>query len=314
MSDFGHIPVLFRETIDSLEIRPDGVYADGTAGGGGHSRAIGEKLSGEGTLICTDRDIDAVEECRKRLSGLECDCTVYHTTFTSLPDILRQRGQKLDGLLLDLGVSSHQLDEAERGFSYMQQAPLDMRMDRDGALTAADIVNTYPEKALADIFFEYGEERYSRAVASAIVKRRQSSPILMTLDLVDVIKSAMPAKALREPQHPAKRVFQALRIAVNDELSQVSDLLRDIMPYMAPGGIISVITFHSLEDRIVKTAFATAENPCTCPPSFPVCVCGKKSRGRVITKKPIVAGQEELELNPRARSAKLRVFRVADDN
>ena len=298
MSDFGHIPVLFRETIDSLEIRPDGVYADGTAGGSGHSRAIGEKLSGEGTLICTDRDIDAVEECRKRLSGLECDCTVYHTTFTSLPDILRQRGQKLDGLLLDLGVSSHQLDEA----------------DRDGALTAADIVNTYPEKALADIFFEYGEERYSRAIASAIVKRRQSSPILMTLDLVDVIKSAMPAKALREPQHPAKRVFQALRIAVNDELSQVSDLLRDIMPYMAPGGIISVITFHSLEDRIVKTAFATAENPCTCPPSFPVCVCGKKSRGKVITRKPIVAGQEELELNPRARSAKLRVFRVADDN
>ena len=310
MAGFSHISVLFKETIDSLNIKPDGVYADGTAGGGGHSFAIGSHLSENGLLVCTDRDTEAIAACTARLEPLTCKKEIYHAEFRTLPEILEKRGIKLDGLLLDLGVSSHQLDSAERGFSYMNDAPLDMRMNRDDAFTAADLINTYSEQELARIFFEYGEERWSRPIAKKIVTVRQSSPINTTLELVDVIKSAMPKKALNEAQHPAKRVFQAIRIAVNQELSQVSDILSDIIPYMNPGGRIAVITFHSLEDRIVKTAFASAENPCTCPPNFPVCVCGKTSLGKVLTKKPIIPSDEEMESNPRARSSKLRVFEV----
>lgn len=310
MNEFEHIPVLFKETIESLNIRPDGIYCDGTAGGGNHSFAIGSKLSNQGTLLCTDRDMDAVNECKRKLSPLACNVEIFHTTYTSIPDILTQKGIKADGLLLDLGVSSHQLDEAERGFSYMQDAPLDMRMNREDSLTAADVVNGYSEEDLAKVFFEYGEERYSRQIASKICKIRVNEKIETTLQLSDIIKSAMPAKALREAQHPAKRVFQALRIEVNSELTQVETLLENIFPVMNSGGRIAIITFHSLEDRIVKLAFAKAEKPCTCPPSFPVCVCGKVSKGKVITRKPIVPSSEELEFNPRSRSAKLRVFEI----
>lgn len=310
MSDFSHIPVLFKETIDSLQIKPDGVYADGTAGGGGHAFAIGSRLSESGILICTDRDSEAVAACTERLEPLICRKEIYHAEFGTLPCILEKRGLKLNGLLLDLGVSSYQLDSAERGFSYMKNAPLDMRMNRDDEMTAAELINTWPEQDLANVFFEYGEERWSRQIARKIVARRQVSPVETTFDLVDIIKSAMPKKALNEAQHPAKRVFQAVRIAVNHELSQISDLLSEIMPYMNHGGRIAVITFHSLEDRIVKTAFSNAENPCTCPPDFPVCVCGKQSIGRIVTRKPITPSEEELENNARARSSKLRVFEV----
>ena len=232
MSDFSHIPVLFKETIDSLQIKPDGVYADGTAGGGGHAFAIGSRLSESGILICTDRDSEAVAACTERLEPLICRKEIYHAEFGTLPCILEKRGLKLDGLLLDLGVSSYQLDSAERGFSYMKNAPLDMRMNRDDEMTAAELINTWPEQDLANVFFEYGEERWSRQIARKIVARRQVSPVETTFDLVDIIKSAMPKKALNEAQHPAKRVFQAVRIAVNHELSQISDLLPEIMPYM----------------------------------------------------------------------------------
>ena len=310
MNGFSHVSVLLNETVENLAIKPDGIYADGTAGGGGHSFEIGRRLSQNGTLICTDRDSEAVEACKKRLETLECKKEIIHSEFRALPEILKNRGIKLDGLLLDLGVSSHQLDSYERGFSYMHDAPLDMRMNKDDAFTAAELVNTYSEQELARVFFEYGEEKWSRQIARKIVAKRNEKPFETTFELVNTIKSAMPPKALNEAQHPAKRVFQAIRIAVNGELAQISDVLAEIIPHMNHGGRICVITFHSLEDRIVKTAFVTAENPCTCPPDFPVCVCGKKSLGKVITKKPIIPSEEEINANPRSRSAKLRVFEV----
>ncbi len=306
MSDFEHIPVLFNQTIEGLAVKSDGVYADGTAGGGSHSRAVGERLSDKGRLICVDRDTEAIGACEKKLSGLKCGLTLLHTDFAKLPEYLRKNGIMLDGLLVDLGVSSHQLDTAERGFSYMADAELDMRMNRDDDFTAKDLVNSYSKEDMERIFFEYGEERYSRSVASAIAEYRKNKPIETTLELAEIIKSAMPAKALREKQHPAKRVFQAIRIEVNDELKQISDLLDGIMPLMNSGGRICVITFHSLEDRIVKTAFAKAQNPCTCPPDFPVCVCGKKSLGKAL--KPITPDGAEIERNPRSRSSRLRIF------
>lgn len=292
------------EIIEALNVKPDGVYADGTAGGGGHSRAIGQLLSEKGTMICNDRDEDALTVCEERLSDLSCHLRLIRGTFS---DLVKNAGVPFDGVLLDLGVSSYQLDCAERGFSYMQDAPLDMRMNRDDTLSAKDVVNEWSEAELTRIFFEYGEERYSRRIASEIVKYRATKPIETTLELVDIIKGSLPKAALKEKQHPAKRVFQAIRIAVNDELEQIRLALDSLVENMNDGGRIAVLTFHSLEDRIVKTAFARYERPCTCPPEFPICTCGKKSLGKVIVK-GISPSPEEIEQNPRSRSTRLRVF------
>ncbi len=303
---FEHVPVLLEESITGLNIKKDGVYADGTAGGGNHSLRIGQSLSSNGHLICVDRDIEAIGACRDKLGSLDCTLTLLHDTFCGLPQYLSENGLMLDGLLVDLGVSSHQLDTADRGFSYMVDADLDMRMNKDDVFDAKQLVNTYSKEQLERVFFEYGEERYSRPIASAIIKRRTEKPIQTTLELVDIIKKAMPAKALREKQHPAKRVFQAIRIEVNDELKQIDRLLHEIFPYINPNGRICVITFHSLEDKLVKHIFSKAEKPCTCPPDFPICVCGKKSLGTA--EKVILPTEEEISRNPRSRSAKLRIF------
>ena len=302
--EFKHISIMVPEIIEALNIKPDGVYADGTAGGGGHSRAIGQLLSENGTLICNDRDKDALTVCETRLKDLPCNLRLIRGTFS---DLATNAGIPFDGVLLDLGVSSYQLDCAERGFSYMQDAPLDMRMNRDDKISAKDVVNQWSESELTRIFFEYGDERYSRRIASEIVKYRAKKPIETTLELVDIIKSSLPKAALKEKQHPAKRVFQAVRIAVNDELEQVRLALDSLVENMNDGGRIAVLTFHSLEDRIVKTAFARYERPCTCPPEFPVCTCGKKSLGKVIVK-GISPSPAEIEENPRSRSTRLRVF------
>ncbi len=290
--EFSHIPVLLQETVTGLCIKPDGVYVDGTAGGGNHSFAIGSKLSSSGLLICTDRDGDAIAACEKKLKPLACRKEILRSSFNRIPDILAERNLKADGLLVDLGVSSHQLDESSRGFSYMQDGPLDMRMDASGGLSAADLIRESSQRELERIFFEYGEERYSKRIAAAIVERREVSPISTTLELAEMIKRAMPQSAVRkEKQHPAK--------------------LEKVVGHMAPGGRIAVITFHSLEDRIVKNAFRRFEHPCTCPPDFPVCVCGKKPLGRAVGK-CILPTKREIEQNPRSRSAKLRIFEVAD--
>ncbi len=302
-----HIPVLLKETIEALNIDPHGLYVDGTLGRGGHSRAILEKLT-DGRLIAIDRDQTAIDDCRRRLCEFNDKITYVHGNFRDIKSILNDAGDaQVDGMLFDLGVSSPQLDEAERGFSYMHDAPLDMRMDKTATVTAKDVVNTWPEDELRRIFFEYGEERYATRIAAGIVRRRKEAPIETTFELVDAIKSSMPAQALREKQHPAKRTFQAIRIAVNDELDSISDMLSDAADCLKSGGRIAVISFHSLEDRIVKNLFNSKEKGCTCPPDFPVCVCGFKQTMKVITRKPIVAGKKELEINPRARSAKLRV-------
>lgn len=302
-----HIPVLLKETIEALNIDPHGLYVDGTLGRGGHSRAILEKLT-DGRLIAIDRDQTAIDDCRRRLCEFNDKITYVHGNFRDIKSILNDAGDaQVDGMLFDLGVSSPQLDEAERGFSYMHDAPLDMRMDKTATVTAKDVVNTWPEDELRRIFFEYGEERYAARIAAGIVRRRKEAPIETTFELVDAIKSSMPAQALREKQHPAKRTFQAIRIAVNDELDSISDMLSDAADCLKSGGRIAVISFHSLEDRIVKNLFNSKEKGCTCPPDFPVCVCGFKQTMKVITRKPIVAGKKELEINPRARSAKLRV-------
>lgn len=301
---YQHRSIMVEEVLEALRIRPDGVYADGTAGGGGHSLAIGQRLSANGVLICNDRDEDAQKACRERLCGLSCDVRMIRGNFSDLPE---HAGVTFDGVLLDLGVSSYQLDCAERGFSYMKDAPLDMRMNRSDPLTAKEILNEWTEAELTRIFFEYGEERYSRRIASAIVKRRQERPLETTLELSDLIRNAVPKSSLKEKQHPAKRVFQAIRIAVNDELGQVQTALDRIVESMNDGGRIVVLTFHSLEDRIVKNAFARYEKPCTCPPEFPVCVCGKKPLGKVLVK-GVPPSDREIEENPRARSTRMRVF------
>ena len=305
--EFSHKSVLLWECIDALNIRPNGIYLDGTLGGGGHSLEICRRLT-TGRLIGVDRDEVALEAAKKRLSRHARKVTLVHDNFENIALILDALNlDKIDGMLFDLGVSSPQLDDGSRGFSYMADAPLDMRMDQGSSLTAYEIVNNYPKDELRRILYEYGEERYAPQIAAAIERVRSDRPIETTLELVDIIKSAMPERALREKQHPAKRSFQAIRIAVNDELGAVSRMMRASIDHLNPGGRLAVITFHSLEDRIVKNAMAEAAKGCTCPPSFPVCVCGRTPKVQVLTKKPIIATMEEVRENPRARSAKLRV-------
>ena len=307
MSEFHHVSVLLDECIEALNIQPDGIYVDGTLGGAGHSFHIAEKLT-TGRLIGIDRDPIALEAAGKRLEPFGDRVTLVHSNFCQMAKVLDDLGiAGVDGILLDLGVSSPQLDDGARGFSYMADAPLDMRMDSGDALTADTVVNTWSYEELKRILYDYGEERYAPAIAAAIVRRRETAPIRTTLELVDVIRSAMPPAALREKQHPAKRTFQAIRIAVNDELGSVSRAMEAAIPRLNPGGRLAVITFHSLEDRIVKSAMANAAKGCVCPPEFPVCVCGRIPQVTVLTRKPIVSGEEELARNPRARSAKLRV-------
>jgi len=307
MKDFHHISVLLQECLDGLAIKPDGIYLDGTLGGAGHSSHIVQRLT-TGRLIGIDRDPVALEASGKRLEPYQDRVTLVHSNFCEMAQVVKDLGLTgVDGILLDLGVSSPQLDDGERGFSYMADAPLDMRMNGEDTLTAYTVVNTWPQDELKRILFDYGEERYAPRIASAICRRREDKPIETTLELVDVIRAAMPAQALREKQHPAKRSFQAIRIAVNDELGSVEKAMADAIPLLNPGGRLAVITFHSLEDRIVKNAMAEAAKGCTCPPNFPVCVCGKKPIVKLISRKPIVATEEELEVNPRSRSAKLRV-------
>ena len=307
MKDFHHISVLLEECLEGLDIKPEGIYVDGTLGGAGHSSHIVQRLT-TGRLIGIDRDPVALEASGKRLEPYKDRVTLVHSNFCEMKQVLEDLGiTGVDGILLDLGVSSPQLDDGERGFSYMTDAPLDMRMNSQDKLSAYEVVNTWSQEELKRILFEYGEERYAPRIASAICRRREEKPIETTLELVDVIRSAMPPQALREKQHPAKRSFQAIRIAVNDELGSVEKAMRDAIPLLNPGGRLAVITFHSLEDRIVKNAMAEAAKGCTCPPNFPVCVCGKKPVVKLISRKPIVATEEELEVNPRSRSAKLRV-------
>lgn len=307
MSEFHHVSVLLDECIEGLNIKPDGIYVDGTLGGAGHSYHIAERLT-TGRLIGIDRDPVALKAAGERLSPFADRVTLVHSNFCRMGQVLQELGiSGVDGILLDLGVSSPQLDDGSRGFSYMADAPLDMRMDNGDALSADTVVNTWSYEELKRILYDYGEERYAPAIAAAIVRKREISPIRTTLELVDVIRSAMPPAALREKQHPAKRTFQAIRIAVNDELNSVSKAMDAAIPCLNPGGRLAVITFHSLEDRIVKNAMAAAAKGCICPPEFPVCVCGRKPQVTVLTRKPIVSGEEELERNPRARSAKLRI-------
>ena len=307
MTEFHHVSVLLDECIEGLNIKPDGIYVDGTLGGAGHSSQIARRLT-TGRLIGIDRDPVALKAASERLAPYGDRVTLVHSNFCEIAQVLEDLNiEGVDGILLDLGVSSPQLDEVSRGFSYMADAPLDMRMNSEDTLSAYDVVNFWSFEELKRILFDYGEERYAPKIASAICKKREEKTIETTLELVDVIRGAMPAQALREKQHPAKRSFQAIRIAVNDELGSVEKVMKDAIPCLNPGGRLAVITFHSLEDRIVKTAMASAAKGCTCPPSFPVCVCGKKPQVQVITRKPIVSTDEELERNPRARSAKLRV-------
>ena len=305
--NLGHESVLLRECIDGLNIHPDGVYVDGTLGRAGHSLEIVKRLT-TGRLIGIDRDLAALEAAPKRLEGHMDKVTLLHGNFADLSKLLTQAGvDKVDGMLFDLGVSSPQLDDAKRGFSYMQDTPLDMRMDETQALTAWQVVNQWPREELKRILYTYGEERYAPAIADKIIARREVGPIETTLELVEVIRSAMPASALREKQHPAKRSFQAIRCAVNGELEAIEEMLNGALERLAPGGRLAVISFHSLEDRLVKTAYQSWCKGCTCPPDFPVCVCGKKPRAKLVNRKPILPTQEELEHNPRSRSAKLRV-------
>ena len=307
MSEFHHVSVLLDECIEGLNIKPDGIYVDGTLGGAGHSSHIAAKLT-TGRLVGIDRDTVALAAAAQRLEPYKARVSLVHANFSQIDNALDELGiDKVDGILLDLGVSSPQLDDGERGFSYMVDAPLDMRMDRADAQDAHQIVNTWSYEELKRILYDYGEERYAPQIAAAICRRREETPIETTLELVDIIRSAMPPAALREKQHPAKRSFQAIRIAVNDELNSVAKVMEAAIPRLNPGGRLAVITFHSLEDRIVKSAMASAAKGCTCPPNFPVCVCGKKPQVKIITRKPIVSTDAELERNPRARSAKLRI-------
>lgn len=306
--NFSHRSVLLDECIESLNIKPDGIYVDGTAGGGGHSLEIVKRLTNGGRLIAIDRDDAAIAAATERLSEYLDRVTFVRNNFSSAADVCRELGiEKIDGILLDLGVSSYQLDTAERGFSHNNDAPLDMRMDRRGDLDAYTVVNTYSFEELKRVIWEYGEERFAPKIASMIVKRREIKPIESTGELVDVIKSAIPAAAREGGHHPAKRTFQAIRIEVNGELDAIAPAIKNAKNIMAGGGRIVIITFHSLEDRIVKQTYADMASGCACPKNLPICVCGKKPEVKVLTKKPILPSERELEENPRSRSAKLRV-------
>ena len=302
-----HVSVLLQECIDNLNIKPDGLYLDGTLGMGGHSFEIASRLT-TGRLICIDRDETAIERAGKRLAPFGEKVSLVHGNFADAAAILDSLGiEGVDGMLFDLGVSSPQLDEAERGFSYMQDAPLDMRMDGSAGLTAYEVVNTWDEKRLNRILWDYGEERYARRITAGILAAREKAPISSTLELVGIIKAALPAPALREKQHPAKRSFQAIRIAVNDELGAIASMMDTAPDKLNPGGRLCVISFHSLEDRIVKSSIAARENGCTCPREAPVCTCGFVKTLKSVSRKPILPSEDEINRNPRSRSAKLRV-------
>jgi 16S rRNA (cytosine1402-N4)-methyltransferase len=305
---FIHETVLLKETVDALHIKPEGVYVDCTLGGAGHSRAIAERLGPEGTLIGLDQDRTALDHAAERLAGLRCRLHLVKSNFRRVGEVVRELGfTQVDGVLFDLGVSSPQLDIGERGFSYHQDAPLDMRMDREQHLTAFQVVNEWPEEEIARILHEYGEEKFARRIAREIALRRRTKTIGTTLELAEIIKEAIPAPARRTGPHPARRSFQAIRIAVNDELNAFRDALDQIPNLLAPTGRVAVITFHSLEDRICKQFFQEQARGCICPPHFPVCTCNRQPRFRIITRKPILPTDEETERNQRARSAKLRV-------
>lgn len=306
--EFNHVPVLYDEVMEALNISADGIYVDGTVGGGGHSSGICERLSEAGTLIAVDRDTTALKAASERLEQYKCNKKYVHANYSDVDIITNSAGNKVSGILLDLGVSSFQLDTAERGFSYMHDAPMDMRMNEDDALTAYDVVNGYSENDLFRIIKDYGEEKWASRIAKFIVDARKTAAIETTGQLVEIIKAAIPASARRNGPHPAKRTFQAIRIEVNAELDHLKKAVEQLPDILEPGGRIAIITFHSLEDRIVKNAFDKRLNPCTCPKEFPVCVCGKVADVKKVTRKPIEPSEEELENNPRARSAKLRVL------
>ena len=306
--DFKHISVLLDETIDGLDIKPDGIYVDGTFGGG-HSYEILKRLSPKGRLIGIDQDGEALKAAGERLKEFENQITLVRSNYCEIDKVLKELNvEKVDGILLDIGVSSYQLDNLERGFSYKSDAPLDMRMDTRQELTAADVVNTYSENELFKIIKDYGEDKFAKNIAKHIVLARKEKPLETTKELSEVIKRAIPMKVQAKGGHPAKKTFQAIRIEVNQELTVLKESIDKMIDLLKPNGRICIITFHSLEDRIVKTKFRENENPCTCPPNFPVCVCGKKSKGKVITRKPIIPSEDEIEENKRAKSSKLRIF------
>lgn len=311
--EFEHISVLLEETIKELHIKPDGIYVDGTLGGGGHAYEVCRRLSDQGRYIGIDQDADAIAASAKRLKEFENKVTIVRDNYVNMPGILEELGVKgVDGILLDLGVSSFQLDEKERGFTYREDVPLDMRMDQRQELSAREIVNEYSEMELFHIIRDYGEEKFAKNIAKHIVNKRKEKPVETTGELMDIIKGAIPMKVRVVGGHPAKRTFQAIRIECNRELDVLKDSLDAMIDLLNPGGRLCIITFHSLEDRIVKRAFKKNENPCTCPPNFPVCICGNVSKGKQVTRKPIVPGEKELQKNKRAKSSKLRVFEKAD--
>lgn len=311
--EFNHVSVLLNETIEGLNIKPDGIYADGTLGGAGHSYQIASKLNGLGRLIGFDQDEDAITASTERLKEFK-NVTIVRSNYRNMKEELNNRGiEKVDGILLDLGVSSYQLDTVSRGFSYKEAAPLDMRMDNRNEVTARDIVNNYSQGDLFRIIRDYGEDKFAANIAKHIVMNREVKPIETTTELAEIVKAAIPMKFRKQGGHPAKQTFQAIRIELNSELSVLKESLMDMIDLLNPNGRICIITFHSLEDRIVKNIFKEAEDPCTCPKNFPTCVCGKKSKGKVITRKPILPSEEELKLNSRSKSAKLRIFeKIAD--
>ena len=309
---FEHVSVLLHETVDGLNVKPDGIYVDATLGGGGHAYEVCTKLGEQGRLIGIDQDADAIKAAGKRLEGFGEKVTIIRSNYCDMKSKLHELGiDKVDGIVLDLGVSSYQLDTAERGFSYREDAPLDMRMDRRQKMTARDIVNDYSEMDLYRVIRDYGEDKFAKNIAKHIVNKRKESPIETTGQLIEVIKGAIPMKVRAVGGHPAKKTFQAIRIECNRELDVLKDSIDAMIDLLNPGGRLCIITFHSLEDRIVKRAFKKNENPCTCPPNFPVCVCGNVSKGKQLTRKPIIPGEEELEYNKRAKSSKLRVFERA---